>query len=113
MASSIPTTVKFFINNFQSFITLKLDSNNYLAWRVQVETAMAANDLSDIIQKGQDTGSANDSGDTEVEADQRKSSTDKLILFCLMATLSSSILTNVVGSRGVRDLWIKIGRAHV
>ena len=104
MASSIPTVVKFFINNFQSFITLKLDSNNYLAWRVQVETAMAANDLSDFIQKRQETDSADDSGETEINADQRRTSTDKLILSCLMAALSSSILTNVAGSTGVRDL---------
>ena len=69
---------------------------------------MAANDLSDFIQKRQENDSANDSGETEINADQRRTSTDKLILSCLMATLSSSILTNAAGSTGVRELWVKL-----
>ena len=60
------------------------------------------------LRKRQETDSADDSGDTEVEADQRRTSTDKLILSFLMDTLSSLILTNVVDSKGVRDLWIKL-----
>ena len=45
----LPAPFKFFISNLQSFITLKLDSSNYLAWRVQVETALSANNLLDLL----------------------------------------------------------------
>lgn len=44
-AEYLPPSLTFLIANFQSFITIKLESSNYFAWKSQVENALKANSL--------------------------------------------------------------------
>lgn len=38
----LPPSLAFLIANFQSFVTVKLESSNYLTWKVQIENALKA-----------------------------------------------------------------------
>ncbi|GFS44229.1 hypothetical protein Acr_00g0089270 [Actinidia rufa] len=41
----LPSSLAFLVSNFHSFVTVKLDSGNYIPWRTQLENALRANDL--------------------------------------------------------------------
>ncbi|GFS44988.1 hypothetical protein Acr_00g0093420 [Actinidia rufa] len=41
----MPSSLAFFVPIFQSFVTLKLDSTNYLLWKTQLKNALRANGL--------------------------------------------------------------------
>lgn len=49
-SSTLPPSLSFFIANFQSFFTIKLESSNYFAWKTQVENALRANDLFEFVE---------------------------------------------------------------
>ena len=104
----LPASLKFFISNFQNFVTLKLDSGNYLAWRVQVETTLSANSLLGLLLRENESETGEQSDDIEDHSESEKNLFDKLLLSCLMATLTPALLPHVTGSTRVRELWRKL-----
>lgn len=46
----LPPSLAFLVSNFHSLVTTKLDSTNYLLWRIQIENAMRANGYFDYLE---------------------------------------------------------------
>lgn len=46
---TLPPSLAFFVSNFHSLVTVKLDGSNYLLWPVQVENAMIVNGFNDYL----------------------------------------------------------------
>lgn len=40
---TLPPSLVFLVTNLHAFVNIKLDSTNYLLWRIQVENIMKAN----------------------------------------------------------------------
>lgn len=40
---TLPSALAFLVSNFHSLVNIKLDSSNYLLWRIQVENVVDAN----------------------------------------------------------------------
>ncbi|KAF7114867.1 hypothetical protein RHSIM_RhsimUnG0073400 [Rhododendron simsii] len=111
-AEYLPASLTFLIANFQSFITIKLESSNYFAWKSQVENALKATSLFAFADgsyeipppETQDT-----SGNTIPNPNfVRWQTIDRMLLSCLMATLTPSILPHVVGSHHTFQIWTKL-----
>lgn len=111
-SSSLPSSLSFLIANFQSFITIRLESSNYFAWKTQVENALKANDLFDFVN-----GSVlapvsyvlDASGNKVVNPEfTRWTTVDRMLLSCLIATLTPSILPHIVGSDHTSQFWNKL-----
>lgn len=49
LSTQIHPQVIFLITNFSSFVTLKLDSQNYVLWKAQVKNALVASSLFDYV----------------------------------------------------------------
>lgn len=109
---SIPSSLSFLIANFQSFITIKLDSSNYFAWKSQIENALKANNLFPYLDGSiaipaseiQDASGNNISNPEFV----KWQTVDLMLLSCIMATLTPSILPHVVGSNYTFQVWAKL-----
>ncbi|KAI8534884.1 hypothetical protein RHMOL_Rhmol10G0131600 [Rhododendron molle] len=43
MTVTFPPSLMFLMLNFHNFVTIKLDSTNYMLWRIQVENIVSAN----------------------------------------------------------------------
>lgn len=111
-AEYLPPSLAFLIANFQSFITVKLESSNYFAWKSQVENALKANSLFEYTAGTLEIPPSeivNESG-TKIPnpAFILWQTIDRMLLSCLMATLTSSILPHVVGSLHTFQLWTKL-----
>lgn len=117
MASSssteyLPQTLTFLIANFQSFISIKLDSSNYFAWKTQVETALRANSLfefatgSHIVPSVETLDSA---GNKIPNPDYVKwDIVDRMLLSCLIGTLTPSILPHILGAHHTCEVCSKL-----
>lgn len=106
----LPPSLAFLIANFQSFITIKLDSSNYFAWKTQVENALKATSLFHFVDGSRPTpppclvdASGVQTPNTEFAS---WTTVDRMLLSCLIATLTPSILPHVVGSDHTCQLWI-------
>lgn len=115
-AEYLPPSLTFLIANFQSFITIKLESSNYFAWKSQVENALKANSLFEyadgtiVIPPSE---IQNESGNTIPNpAFFLWQTIDRMLLSCLMATLTPSILPHVVGSLHTFHVWSKLAEKY-
>lgn len=108
----LPQSLTFLIANFQSFITIKLDSANYFAWKTQVETALRANSLFDFA-----TGLHTIPNPETLDASGNKIPNpefvkwdiiDRMLLSCLIATLTPATLPHIVGTRHTSEVWSKL-----
>lgn len=110
--SYLPESLTFLIANFQSFITVKLETSNYFAWKTQVENALKATGLFDFIDGSggvPPTHVVDSSGNKITNPDFAKWNTvDRMLLSCLIATLTPSVLPHVVGSDYTFQLWLKL-----
>lgn len=111
-AEYIPPSLAFLIANFQSFITVRLESSNYFAWKSQVENALKANSLFAYADGSFEIPSpeAQDASGNTIPnpAYSRWQTVDRMLLSCLMATLTPSILPHVVGSDHTFQIWSKL-----
>lgn len=115
-AEYLPPSLTFLIANFQSFITIKLESSNYFAWKSQVENALKANSLFEyadgtiVIPPSE---IQNESGNTIPNpAFFLWQTIDRMLLSCLMATFTPSILPHVVGSLHIFHVWSKLAEKY-
>lgn len=111
-AEYLPSSLSFLIANFQSFITIKIESSNYFARKSQIENALKVNCLFEYADgslvkpppKIQD-----DKGNKipNLEFIQRQT-VDRMLLSCLMATLAPPILPHAVGLLHTFEVWTKL-----
>ncbi|XP_058195342.1 uncharacterized protein LOC131311786 [Rhododendron vialii] len=111
-SSYLPASLSFLVANFQSFITLKLETSNYFAWKTQVENALRATCLSEYIDGSvviPTSHIVDTSGNTVPNPEfSRWNTVDRMLLSCLIATLTPPILPHVVGSDHTFQLWLKL-----
>ena len=48
-SSSLPPNLSLLISNFQSLVTVKLDSSNFLIWKHQLQNVLRATELFDFV----------------------------------------------------------------
>lgn len=108
----LPASLSFLIANFQSFVTVKLDSSNYFAWKTQIENALIANSLFDYA-----TGLVQ-VPDSEIEdptgnkvsnpAFEKWGTIDRMLMSCIIATVTPSVLPHIVGSKRTCEVWTRL-----
>lgn len=116
MASSsteyLPQALSFLIANFQSFITVKLDSSNYFAWKTQIENALTANSLFDYANGSIEVPSpeTQDTSGNKIPnpAYAKWETIDRMLMSCIIATVTPPILPHIVGSRRTCEVWSKL-----
>lgn len=108
----LPPFLSFLIANFQSFITIKLDSSNYFAWKTQVENALKATSLFHFVDRSGPIPSPSLVDISGVQTPNPEfvawNTVDRMLLSCLVATLTPPILPHVVGSDHTHQLWTKL-----
>lgn len=120
----LPNSLAFLISNFQSFVTIKLENSNYFAWKTQIENALKATDLFGYVDGTvviPPTHLVDSSGVKTLNPDLAQWNTiDRMLLSCLIATLTPSILPYIVGSEHTFPLLSKLeekfsalSRSHV
>lgn len=121
---SLPSSLSFLIANFQSFVTIRLETSNYFAWKTQVENALKANNLFEFVDNTVTIPSSHitDASGTRVTNPEFSQwvTIDRMLLSCLIATLTPSILPHIVGSEHTFQFWNKLeekfsllSRSHV
>ncbi|KAF7127351.1 hypothetical protein RHSIM_Rhsim11G0082500 [Rhododendron simsii] len=116
MASSsaeyLPQALSFLIANFQSFITVKLDSSNYFAWKTQIENALTANSLFAYANGSIEVPSpeTQDTSGNKIPnpAYAKWETIDRMLMSCIIATVTPPILPHIVGSRRTCEVWSKL-----
>lgn len=122
--SSLPPTLTFLISNFQSFVTIRLESSNYFAWKTQVENALKANELFDFVDNSLIIPASHSLDTNGVKIPNPEFTNwitvDRMLLSCLIATLTPSVLPHIVGSNHTFQFWNKLeekfnllSRSHV
>lgn len=120
----LPNSLAFLISNFQSFVTVKLENSNYFAWKTQVENPLKATDLFGYVNGSITVPSSHivdSSGTKTLNPDFTQWTTiDRMLLSCLIATLTPPILPHIVGSDHTFQLLNKLeekfsalSRSHV
>lgn len=108
----LPPSLSFLIANFQSFITLKLESSNYFAWKIQVENALRANSLFDYADGSVQVPSSEiqDTSGNRITnpAYVRWEIIDRMLMSCIIATVTPSVLPHIVGSHRTCEVWSKL-----
>lgn len=111
-SSSLPSSLSFLIANFQSFVTIRLETSNYFAWKTQVENALKANNLFEFVENSITIPPSlitDASGNKVTNPDfTRWTTIDRMLLSCLIATLTPSILPHIVGSEHTFQFWNKL-----
>lgn len=109
---SLPSSLSFLIANFQSFITIRLESSNYFAWKTQVENALKANNLFDFVENSTviPVSHVLDASGSKIPNPEfhRWITIDRMLLSCLIATLNPSVLPHIVGSEHTFQFWNKL-----
>ncbi|KAF7124517.1 hypothetical protein RHSIM_Rhsim12G0142100 [Rhododendron simsii] len=110
--SYLPNSLSFLIANFQSFVTIKLENSNYFAWKTQIENALKATDLFGYVDGSIEIPASkitDSSGHQTLNvAFTQWNTIDRMLLSCLIATLTPSILPHVVGSEHTFQLLNKL-----
>ena len=109
LISHLPSSLTFLIANFQSFVTIKLESGNYFAWKTQIESALRANSLFQYVD-----GSfiippqflVNESGVQNLNPEYENwLAIDRMLVSCVIATLSPSILSYINSIQHAFQIW--------
>lgn len=96
------------IHQFTTPITLKLDEDNYLLWKHQVLASIRGLKLSHFLAGTNVLSTtASSAADSSSPSDDslRYQQQDQLIIAWLLASMSTPILTNVVGLDTTADIW--------
>ncbi|CAL5428368.1 unnamed protein product [Camellia sinensis] len=106
---SLPTNLNLFISNLSSFITVKLDSTNFIIWRSQFQNILRATKLLDFTN-----GSVpcpplmikNSSDEEILNPDREKWNViDAHLLSCTTTTLAPAIFTSVLHFQLSEEVW--------
>ncbi|KAF7148800.1 hypothetical protein RHSIM_Rhsim03G0122100 [Rhododendron simsii] len=95
----LPHSLSFLIANFQSFITVKLDSSNYFDWKTQVENALKATSLFHFVDGSSLVPSPSLDDTSGVRTPNLEfanwNTVDRMLLSCLVAMLTPLVLPHV------------------
>lgn len=106
---NIPPSLVFLISNIHSFVTIKLDSHNYVLWRTQIEHALKANSFFGYVDGTISCPSATVVRTTEITVSEPDMAlwkiVDSQLVSCLIATLSPSTLSLILGLDHAFQIW--------
>ncbi|KAH7847861.1 hypothetical protein Vadar_031024 [Vaccinium darrowii] len=113
MESSSRNLLSFPFSNISNFISVKLDSENYLLWRDQFMPFLECNDLFGYVD-----GSITSPEEKITDETTKKKivnpeyqvwvRTDKFVLSCIKASLSPSTSAHVLGLQTSRQVWVAL-----
>lgn len=114
---TLPPSLVFLATNIHSFVNIKLDSTNYLLWRIQVENIMQANDFLGYLD-----------GPIECPPSQIRTLVagtlavnpiftlwkliDVQLLSCLTASLSPTTLPYILGLHHASEVWESLSNRY-
>lgn len=106
---AIPPALAFLGSNFQSLVTIKLDSTNYLLWKTQIRNALRANGFFDFLDGSNQAPAPyiTDASNNRVFNPEYSKwcLIDSQLLSCLTATLSATTLPLVLGFDHSYQVW--------
>lgn len=113
---TIPPSLAFLVSNFNSLVNIKLDSDNYLLWKVQVENVLDANGFLGYLTGSVPTPSIqvrNDKGEMEPNSEYALwRLIDTQILSCLTSSLSQKTLPYVLGLHHSSQVWSSLSNRY-
>ncbi|GMP43064.1 hypothetical protein CsSME_00012575 [Camellia sinensis var. sinensis] len=123
-SSSLPANLNLLISNLNSFITVKLDSTNFLIWRSQFENILRATNLLEFAIGSVPCPSLmiTDSNGLEVLNPDRATwnKTDAHLLSCITATLTPIIFSSILHLQHSFEVWTAlckcftmVSRSHI
>lgn len=112
----IPSALAFLVSNFHSLVNIKLDSSNYLLWRIQVENAVDANGFFGYLDESIPVPSSQ-IRDAEGNLTPNPEFSlwrliDSQLGSCLTASLSQSTLPYVLGLRTAHQVWDSLSNIY-
>lgn len=121
---SIPSNLSLLISNLSSFVTVKLDSTNYIVWKRQFQNIRCANGLIGYVEGTIEcpTTKTVDASSKEVlnASHQEWIVIDAHLLSCITATLTPSIYTAILYFTKSHEVWsflkryfTSLSRSHV
>jgi transposase InsO family protein len=109
MASANPSSPLLLLNNMSNLMSTKLDSSNYMIWKLQITAVLDAYSMLDHLDGSVPKPSqflTTETGIQSVNPDfliwNKK---DKALLTLLYSTCSSSVLAMVVGKSSSQEVW--------
>lgn len=123
-SSLLPSNLTLLISNPSSFITVKLDSSNYIIWQRQFQNILRANGLIGYVEGSiqRPPMKITDANGKEVPNDafHSWSVVDGHLLSCLTATLTPGLYTTVLHLSTSHEVWsilekrfTSLSRSHV
>ncbi|GMP89176.1 hypothetical protein CsSME_00040856 [Camellia sinensis var. sinensis] len=121
---SIPSNLTLLISNLSSFVTVKLDSTNYIVWKNQMQNILRATKLIGFVDGSIDCPSStlSDASNKEVSNPEylQWMNVDAHLLSCITATLSPAIFSSVFHCKTSYEVWTvlqsrftSLSRSHV
>lgn len=113
---TIPSALMFLMTNFHNFVTIKLDSTNYLLWRIQVENIVRANGFYAYLD-GSAVCLASQIRDDEgnmvpTSAYALWTLIDTQLLSCLTASFSPTTLPYILGLHHTHEVWDSLSNRY-
>uniref|UniRef100_A0A2N9FCJ3 GAG-pre-integrase domain-containing protein n=1 Tax=Fagus sylvatica TaxID=28930 RepID=A0A2N9FCJ3_FAGSY len=110
MVTSAPISTS--LSNIINYVSIKLDETNYLLWRSQFVPILVANDLYGYVD-GSITPPPTIINSTEGKESPNPDflswrKTDQFVLSCINATLTQSILAQVLGHSTAHQVWASL-----
>ncbi|GMP41149.1 hypothetical protein CsSME_00011345 [Camellia sinensis var. sinensis] len=121
---SLPSNLTLLISNLSSFVTVKLDSTNYIIWKNQMQNILRATKLIGFVDGSNDCPSPtlSDASNKEVSNPEylQWMNIDAHLLSCITATLSLAIFSSVLHCKTSYEVWTvlqsrftSLSRSHV
>ncbi len=110
MVTSAPISIS--LSNIINYVSIELDETNYLLWRSQFVPILVANDLYGYVD-GSITPPPTIINSTEGKESPNPDflswrKTDQFVLSCINATLTQSILAQVLGHSTAHQVWASL-----
>ena len=113
---SLPSNLIFFVSNLNSLVNIKLDQENYMVWKLQMRNALRANQLLDFVEGAIPKPVAvisDESGEMVPNPVLNEwLNIDYQLVSCLNATISSTILPQIIGFEHASDIWIHLEKRY-
>lgn len=113
---TLPPSLAFLVSNWHSLVNIKLDSSNYLLWRIQVENVVEANGFLGYLD-GTIATPAAQIRDAQGELSLNPAFSlwrliDSQLRSCLTASLSQTTLPYVLGLRSSHQVWESLSNRY-
>ena len=115
MASdSIPSSLLVLISNLNSFISIKLDSSNYIIWRSQVQNSLKATGYLGFVTGStpQPPSTIKNAENQEIENPEFKTweLIDAHLFSCITSTISPPIFATILNLSHSSEIWMSLER---